>query len=266
MICETRDKADLADFLRQSIELHFYALGDLDDFFWPHTRWFVADEGELEAVALLYTGGSLPALLALSEEPLDVMRDVLREIGPLLPDRLYVHLTPGLESTLEQTHALEPHGDFLKMVRPMFLGGVEAANARVVWLTEADLPDIMELYRAAYPHTWFEPFMLATGCYAGIRDGERLVAISGVHVVSKEYRVAALGNIATHPDYRGRGLARTATAAVCAKLAPDTDWIGLNVNAANDAAITCYERLGFVRMAEYREYMAVRRATSPPAS
>ena len=113
----------------------------------------------------------------------------------------------------------------------------------------------MELYSIAYPETWFRENMLDIGYYYGIRKKNRLVAVSGVHVFSEEYRVAALGNIATHPDFRGRGYGRQATAALCRELLKAVDHIGLNVAANNIPAIKCYERIGFEKMYYYFEVM-----------
>ena len=63
------DKVEIEAYLREDVDLHLYSIGDLDDFFWPHTSWFAAKSGsDLRAVALLYTGLSLPTLLALSRE------------------------------------------------------------------------------------------------------------------------------------------------------------------------------------------------------
>ena len=67
------------------------------------------------------------------------------------------------------------------------------------------------------------------------------------------HRVAALGNVATRPDLRGRGLARIAVAATCQALRPHVDHLGLNVDAANAEGIRLYEGLGFVRVATYEE-------------
>jgi ribosomal protein S18 acetylase RimI-like enzyme len=69
------------------------------------------------------------------------------------------------------------------------------------------------------------------------------------------YRVAALGNITTHPDWRGQGLATKVTAAVCRSLRETVEHIGLNVHAENRAAIGCYEKLGFEIVTTYEEVM-----------
>jgi predicted GNAT family acetyltransferase len=129
-------------------------------------------------------------------------------------------------------------------------------NPGVVQLSPADLPALETLYTAAYPGNWFDPRMLETGCYYGVWHGGQIASVAGVHVYSPQYRVAALGNITTHPDHRGKGLCTAVTANLCrALLSGPVDTIGLNVKADNHAAIHCYQNLGFVKAAEYEELM-----------
>ena len=122
-------------------------------------------------------------------------------------------------------------------------------------LTHLNLMEVAELFSASYPGNWFDPRMIDTGQYLGARIDARLCAVAGVHVYSEAYRVAALGNIATRPEHRGKGLAGLVTGALCRQLRRGVDWIGLNVHAENAAAIACYRRLGFARVADYDEFM-----------
>ena len=120
-------------------------------------------------------------------------------------------------------------------------------------LFTSDLDEVLAFYERAYPGTWFEPRMLETRRYVGIRDGE-LLCVAGVHVWSPAWRVAALGNVATLPEARGRGLATTACADLCRLLLDDgIEVIALNVRADNRSAILAYERLGFAHAADYVE-------------
>jgi predicted GNAT family acetyltransferase len=103
--------------------------------------------------------------------------------------------------------------------------------------------------------------MLETGLYRGIRRGGRLVSVAGVHVYSPRFLVAALGNITTHPDWRGHGFATLVSAALCQALGQaGVAHIGLNVRADNEAAIHCYKKLGFECAADYGECTLTRKA------
>ena len=86
-----------------------------------------------------------------------------------------------------------------------------------------------------------------------LRRDHRLAGIAGVHVYSRDYKVAALGNIASHPDYRGQGVGFLTTAYCCKRLARTVNTIGLNVSQSNPAAIALYKKLGFDIAAEYEE-------------
>jgi predicted GNAT family acetyltransferase len=122
-------------------------------------------------------------------------------------------------------------------------------------LSLADLPALQALYASAYPGNWFDPRMLETGCYYGLRRDGEIVSVAGVHVYSPRHRAAALGNITTHPAYRGQGLCTAVTARLCQGLRSHIDFIGLNVLVDNPAAIHCYEKLGFTMAGEYEEFM-----------
>src|SRR5262249_14112428 len=121
-----------------------------------------------------------------------------------------------------------------------------------------DLPAILELYRQAYAGNWFDARMLETGQYLGAYASDELIAVAGVHAYSERYRVAALGNVATHPRRRGQGLGTAVTAALCRRLLERVDLVGLNVDADNLAALRCYEKLGFEQRAPYEEVVVAR--------
>jgi predicted GNAT family acetyltransferase len=125
-------------------------------------------------------------------------------------------------------------------------------------LGENDLDEVLELYNQAYPGSWFDSRMLNTRQYFGIRMGEKLISVAGIHVYSQKYNVAALGNIATHPHYRRRGLGTSVTARLCQSLSENVEHIGLNVKADNAAAISLYEKLGFEVVTSYHEYAVAR--------
>jgi GNAT superfamily N-acetyltransferase len=253
------DKNEIEVFLRKNIHLHLYSIGDLDDFFWPSTVWYGLKTGNaLSAIALLYAAPSLPVLLALSEEPV-AMRELLTQIRYLLPPRFYTHLSPGLETDFRPTHDLDLHGEHYKMALTDKNLLSHFQHPHAIKLGEADLPAILKFYAQSYPGNWFDPRMLQTGQYFGIKEKDNWVGIAGIHVYSPRYKVAALGNITTHPDFRGKGYGVLVTAAVCRSLLKTVDHIGLNVKADNAAAIACYRKLGFETIGSYNEFMIYKR-------
>jgi ribosomal protein S18 acetylase RimI-like enzyme len=247
-------KDDIEPFLRRNVFLHIYALGDLDEFFWPFTTWYALEEGgDIGAILLLYTAFATPTLMALGDPPFEVLHELLRGARRLLPPRVYAHLSPGGRDALGPNVQAESRGPHFKMalVEPKL--DVTAIDA-VVRLTHADVDDLRKLYAAGYPANWFDSRQIDVGYY-GLRINGELVSAAGAHVYSAAQRVAALGNIVTHPSHRGRGYAAAVTARFAAELGATVDHIGLNVKADNAAAIACYRRLGFEPVAEYEEAM-----------
>ncbi|HNV70077.1 MAG TPA: GNAT family N-acetyltransferase [Candidatus Ozemobacteraceae bacterium] len=247
------DRKAIAEYLKQHTDLHIYEIGDLDDFFWPHTMWFAdAATAPFSAMCMLYAAQSQPSLLALGAA--GPLTHLLRSITRVLPTWFYTHITPGAELAFAEGYQLKPHGDHLKMSLrvPAMVAVVE--ETRAVRLGPENLAEVLNLYKVAYPGNWFDPRMLETREYFGIREGGQLVSIAGVHVYSATQRVAALGNITTHPAHRKRGLAKIVTRKLCSSLLEKVDYIGLNVAADNQAAIGVYRKLGFEVVAPYREY------------
>lgn len=259
-VVEVDDPALIERFARRDLALHLYELGDLDPFFWPHTRWWgLADAtGELSALVLLYTGSELPTVLALGRVGDEALAALVTAVAPRLPARVYAHLGPGLLPCLGDRWRAEHHGRYLKLALRDHDAPVPmpALADEVVPLRPDERDEVLALYERAYPGNWFDARMLESGQYFGVRERGALVCIAGVHVVSPRYRVAALGNITTLPSHRGRGLAAATTARLCRSLRDaGITTIGLNVRADNAAAIACYRRLGFVEIGEYDEHM-----------
>lgn len=248
------DKGEIEAFLRRDVSLHIYEIGDLDDVFWPHTTWYALRRADsIDAVALLYTRLPLPTLLVLSAE-IGPVRDLLGAIVHLLPSRFYTHLSLGLDDILRPHYDLEPHGLYRKMTLTRS-SGIDVAG--VMPLSANDTNGALALYAASYPGNWFDPCMLETGQYFGVHGEGGLRSVAGVHVYSRRYRVAALGNIATHPDHRRKGLGRATTTRLCRSLLDNQCDVGLNAKADNHGAIALYESLGFEITASYEEFMVV---------
>jgi ribosomal protein S18 acetylase RimI-like enzyme len=262
-IISLHDRDAIAAFLQRDAAMRLYELGDLDDFFWPATTWYALTEGDqIRELALAYNAGDLLVLLATGAADHAAAGDLLRGIRHLLPRRFYTHLGVGLSGALTDEWRAEPHGLYDKMA--LSAPGQLAAfdTAATIRFTPDDEAELQAFYAESYPGNWFDPRMLQTGHYYGYRERGMILCVAGVHVYSASQRVAALGNITTRPDARGRGLATLVTARLCQELLQRVDQIGLNVRADNAAAIRCYERLGFTRVGQYEELMFL----SDPAS
>jgi predicted GNAT family acetyltransferase len=239
------DKSRIEAFLRKDVYLHIYSIGDLDDFFWPDTKWYGWEKGgDIQAVALLYTASDDSTLLALSDQQ-DFMWELVQSIFPNLPGRFEAHLSPTVAEAVKKRCKIESYDKHYKMglKDTSLLHDIDCS--KVVRLTENDMDDMIGLYEEGYRGNWFDARVLQTNEYFGFRLKNRLVSIAGVHVYSEKYKVAALGNIVTHPHYRGRGFGKAVTARLCQSLSEHVDNIGLNVKADNAAAIALYEKLGF---------------------
>lgn len=251
------EKPVLEQFFSTDPLLNIYCLGDLDDFFWPRTKWYgLEEEKKLKSVILLYEGGDIPTLLAFArEKKIDYLNHLLELAQDLLPSRFYAHLSIGAEQALKGAFKLTLLSVDYKMGLKYKKKLNEFDTSSVISLSKLCLDEINSFYKQSYPENWFDPRMLDTGHYYGIRCKNDLVVVTGVHVYSEQYNVAALGNIATNPGWRGQGLATKATAYLCNELLKTVDYIGLNVKKENIAAQKCYTKLGFVNVAEIGEWL-----------
>jgi ribosomal protein S18 acetylase RimI-like enzyme len=255
-VVELRDRRRIAELCGRRPGVHAYALGDLDDRFWPHTRWVGLERDDrLTQVAFLYEEHDPPTLHAIPEEPVDEMTWLLRHARHQLPERFECHVDErSLPTLLHERRVARGPFPHVKMQLGATAALERYAREDVVVLTRADLADLRMLYDAAYPGSWFHDGRLETRRYVGLREEGRLVSVAGVHVHSPTYGVAALGDVATHPSARGRGLATAVCAQLCRLLRADgCATIALNVREDNLAAIRAYERLGFSVVARYLE-------------
>jgi GNAT superfamily N-acetyltransferase len=251
-IRKSNNKKEIYSFLSRNKGLYLYLIGDLDDFFWPHTTWYaVYVKGEIEAVALLYTGMTPVTLLVFHENDLTYPKELIMDLLPELPQEFNVHLSPGLLDSFGKENIIRNYGRNHRMI--LAKDPIQISDNKIRRLEMNDIGVIEEFYSLSYPANWFDGRMLETGKYFGYFDHDILAGVAGIHVYSPEYRIAALGNIATHPDFRGKKIAYKLTSALCYDLRNNTETIGLNVSSGNLAAIKCYENAGFEIRDSYDE-------------
>jgi predicted GNAT family acetyltransferase len=112
----------------------------------------------------------------------------------------------------------------------------------LVELTDADAPEMLALAKLTEPG----PFLSRThtmGTFRGVRIDGRLAAMAG-----ERFRFPGhteVSGVCTHPDFRGRGLARRLSAAVAARIESRGEKPFLHAWQSNRPAISLYESLGF---------------------
>lgn len=275
-----RDRERLAAFFRRELAPHSYAIAALDDFFWPTTTAWALTEAAareptesressppdpLAAVVLLIEQLSPPILYTLSPGAQDATTALLSQLLPALPSTFFFNVDAAHLELLQRTHPLRPDigGEFQKMVLDAAPppSPDRAEQACEVLRDPIELRDFYANHaygRGENDERFWEPYMLEMEPYVGVRDGKRgpLVAVGGVHLVSETYGVAALGNIATRPDARGRGHCRAIVRCLCRSLLRRVDCITLNVAVDNTAAIRSYRAAGFRTIYRYVEGLA----------
>ena len=128
-----------------------------------------------------------------------------------------------------------------------------------VRLLGPDVPVINRLYSTEGVPSAYRPEHVEEGVYYGVHLDGMLVSIAGTHAVSHAEGVAVVGNVFTHPHYRGRGLATLATSAVTAHLLDECDLVVLTVEEGNTPAVRTYARLGYETSCKLHESPMIRR-------
>ncbi len=243
------DREELRRFLMKDRLANAYLLGNLDPSYFQFCKWFGLRDGqnELENLALLYTGLSLPVVFIVGNSAR--IEELLRSCRADLPSRFHFHV---LEEQMTEIQGIFEPTNFHRMIR-MGLQHTDyrqtenptLANIEVERLGHRDTLAIMDLYQH-YPDNFFEPYQLETGLYFGVRDPDiGLASIAGIHVFSEEHDVAVIGNFVTHPRRRGQGLATACTARLLGELFGRVSFVALNVQENNTPAIRMYSNFGF---------------------
>ncbi len=89
----------------------------------------------------------------------------------------------------------------------------------------------------------FGPRTIELGEYIGVFDGPRLVAMVGGRLCAGGF--GEIGSVCTHPDFRGRGLARRLVVSLVRRQMQRGETPVLRVLRDNDGAHRLYRRMGF---------------------
>ena len=248
----TTDKSLLRSYLERDRLYAAYAICDLEDREFGKTRWGGAFDGErLVALALEYTGLTPQPLFAMGRtEGIEaILRDIVR------PRAAYVAVLPEALPAVETVYRVDPGPQMVRMW--VDRGRFRPYPADVRRLLPSDIGELNRLYQLGFA-SWLPSSSISDGVYFGMRVGGKLVAAAGTHVISRDARLAVVGNVLTHVDYRGRGFATAVTGAVTAELLRSADQVVLNVRSDNPPALQAYRRLGYAEHVRFEERLAHR--------
>ena len=251
----TRDRLMLQEFLGRDRLFSAYAMCDLDEREFPRTRWGVAlDHGRPTAVVLEYLGLSPQPLFAMGE--IQGLTAILRDV--IKPRAAYLAGDADSLVAAEPLYKVEPGPPMVRMWvdRSTFRPAPGAATR----LVPSDIGELNRLYDLGLT-SWLPAESVAHGAYYGIRAGGRLVAAAGTHVISRDMRLAAVGNVMTNRDHRNRGYAKIVTGAVTQELLRFCDEVVLNVRSDNPPALAAYRALGYREHIRFEERLVHRRGT-----
>jgi RimJ/RimL family protein N-acetyltransferase len=252
-----RDPDEIRALLAPHRAYAAYALGQLQPRLFARTEWWSARGAGGQALVLHSHGGLGNALFALGT--VVALEALLR----LYPGPQQTFLTSQLHhlETVLRHYRLSEHQSMLRMLvgRDTF----RPAQGRARRLSGADVRPINRLYRADGTPAFYTAQNVDEAIYYGAYDGERLVSVAGTHVVAPDDSIAVVGNVFTHPRYRGRGLGTLVTSAVTREALETCREAVLSVDPRNEAAVRAYERLGYREAGRLIEGAAVRRDAMP---
>ena len=247
-----RDRSALARRLEADRFNAAYALAQLDDDAWPLADFFRCRTPAGESIVCHSSGGLGNATTIAG--PADAAAAILRlhpgfastfaiadpaHVAALETVYRFRQITQMARMAVTRQTFRPTHGD----AKPMLGAHVELVN---------------RLYNTEGEPTHYRHDHIADGCYWGVVDEERLVAIAGTHAIGRSQQIAILGNVFTHPRYRGRGHGTTVTSAVSAALLEQVDEVVLSVNPENTHALQAYRKLGYRYVGDIIEASATR--------
>ena len=256
----------VGDILSQDPVWAAYAIADLRLDLAGFCRWTVAPDAT--ALALLFTGLDPPILLTTGTS--EGVALALNETE--LPQEVFLSVLPSHLPAVQQQYPRIERQDMLRMA---LAPGRQVSEESIptVPLSVADENRLQSLYQQGgeFAPDAFTASQLHDGYFFGIEDGHGgLAAAGGTHIAYRSdcissptsqeniprktsaidrilsEGVAAIGNIYTRPDCRGRGFGKAVTARIVRAL--QTDGYGLivlNVSKHNLVARSIYEKLGF---------------------
>jgi ribosomal protein S18 acetylase RimI-like enzyme len=250
------DPVDILDVFTRDAPVHPYGIADVAQL-WARSRWWRAGDAVVGLMDL--PGSAVPVLYAVSAGAADATLALLRDLQPHLPSPLMATGPVGMAAALAPAFAPTFARAYVKL-HLADAAHLPPSDPETRVLTRRDLPALEALYATdPVAGDFFHAALLDTGLYLGRWHDALLVATAGIHVLDEQHGVAAIGNVATHPAHRRRGLGRAVTATLCHHLLRRVPVVGLNVRQENVAARRLYLGMGFRTVLPYEEAQLIRR-------
>ncbi len=247
------DRAHIRRILEGRRPYAAYALGQLEPFLFRQTEWWLSASASNQALVLHSRGGLGNATFAMGESG---ALDALMRLHPG-PRHTFLTCEPAHLETILRHFELDQRQTMIRM--QVTADSFRPCDIEVRRLTGADARQINRLYRTDGVPSYYSPRQIDESVYFGAEREGTIVAVAGTHVISEASAISVVGNVYTHPRYRGQHLAQAATGAVTAQLLQFCREVVLSVDPTNAAAVRAYERLGYVEVARLIEGAAIRR-------
>lgn len=245
-IREVHDRRVLEAALSEDRSYSAYALGHLEAGLFEQSRYWIAEGPEGQGL-LLHATGMLGRTTVVAGDAAAV--DALVSLHPGARSSYLATCSPAHLEALERTYRVVAPLEMQRMsVTAATFAPVPALRGEVRRLSGRDVRALNMLYSTEGAPTGYTAQHIDQAVYYGAYEANRLVAVAGTHIVAPHYDAAVVGNVFTHPRFRGRGLAERVTSAVTDELLHQCGCalVTLTVNPTNTPAVQAYRRLGYV--------------------
>ena len=239
-IRQVGDRRELGGMMAADRPLAAYALGNLERSPFSSTDFFVGDGPAGRGIVMHSHGRGLTTItLGASEAVAAIL-----SIHPGARRSYLSTATPEQMPTLRRVLHVSNELPMRRMSTTS--DSFRARSGGVRRLTGSDARRLNQLYASGHGPAFYQAATIDQTVYYGVFEGPRLVAAAGSHVIAPGSGIAVLGNVFTHPSYRGLGLATLTTSAVTSALLDrDCPEIVLSVDPCNTPAVRAYLGLGY---------------------
>lgn len=239
LVEELQDAGKIRAILQKNRAYSAYALAQLDPDMFHDNEWYSVTGPTGSALLLHSRSGLGRAMFALGDtQALGAALSL--HPGPRFAfGSIYPEHKPVVEKYFVMTR---PQTMFRMSIKKARFHPIEGKARR---LRGKDVNAVNLIYSIEGGPAAYRPGHLEEGVYYGIEMEGRIVSIAGTHVVSGTEGVAVVGNVFTHPRYRGGGLATEVTSAVTQEVLEYCDLVVLTVEEQNAPALNIYLKLGY---------------------